>query len=331
MILKYNKRSLISLAFCTAILIAMLIVNSKDVILVLRLLLGMVLAYNLLFVLYQEERLDYKGKFTFSKILLYITTIGSLIVGINYFSQMNHEHHSSSIFVIHGNSWVADFFGILLAALLFYLLFTSLYLFWERKKKTENASVKTELITLKSQINPHFYFNTLNNLYALIKVDPDQARAFVLKLSDLMRYTIYEGSKKFVALEEEVDYIENYLDLQASRFEKKIDVSFEKNIDNLGAMVRPLLFINLLENAFKHGIEKLIEGASIHVSMTEENGMLTFSVKNRFDPKQAKSKGGIGLKNLRDRLNHLYPSSHILKVEKEDDIFMTELKFPTST
>lgn len=295
----------------------------------LRLLLGSVIAYTLLFYLFRTGKLDAQSQHTFSRLLLYGASIFTLVMGISHFSQFKNEHHDDSFFVVNGNAWISDFFGIILAFLIFYIAFSALYLLWEKMQKTRNEKVKSELTALKNQINPHFYFNTLNNLYSLIKTDPEEAQKFVLKLSDLMRYTIYEGGKKYVSLENESKYLQNFIDLQSSRFEKDIAVSFIKNITQPQTKISPLLFIVLLENAFKHGVEKLIENAKVDVDLTEIDGEVTFRVSNNFEPSDQSSKKGIGLQNLKESLILIYPHQHILTFESTKNHYNVELKINT--
>ena len=140
---------------------------------------------------------------------------------------------------------------------------------------------------LKNQINPHFFFNTLNNLYSLIKKDADAAQDYVLKLSDLMRFTIYDSGKESVKLKDEVSYLINFIDLQTARYHKDIDVNFEKTIKNSDTSVAPLLFIILLENAFKHGVERATENAFVHIKLIEDDSKVSFTVKNNYDAEES--------------------------------------------
>ena len=179
---------------------------------------------------------------------------------------------------------------------------------------------------LKNQINPHFFFNTLNNLYSLIKKDADAAQDYVLKLSDLMRFTIYDSGKESVKLKDEIDYLINFIDLQTARYHKNIDINFEKSINNSDSSIAPLLFINLLENAFKHGVEKATENAFVHIKLIEDDKKISFTVKNNYDIEESSENIGIGLKNLKDRLNLLYPNKHQLFDNIEENSYSTTLE-----
>ena len=200
-------------------------------------------------------------------------------------------------------------------ALYFILLFITIahWIFKQIKSiiRLKNEKEKSELLHLKSQVNPHFFFNTLNNLYGLMEKDSKE-REMVLKLSDMMRYSIYEGEKDWVTLKQELDYLKNYIELQEIRYHKKSDIQFNSEIDNPQARIMPLLFIILVENAFKHGLENLENDAYIHIHFTENNNRVNFVIENNFDVQQTRNNEGIGLKNLQRRLELVYPNKHAL-------------------
>lgn len=213
--------------------------------------------------------------------------------------------------------------------LLYYLLLIVLGVFWFTKQiislvRLKNEKAKTELLHLKSQVNPHFFFNTLNNLYGLVGTDAKKAQQLILKLSDMMRYSIYEGERDLVTLKEEVDYLKNYIELHRMRYYKEIDVQLDVQIED-EYNVMPLLFIILLENAFKHGIETLSEDAYIHLSLKAKNNEVFFEVENNFDISQPKEDNGIGLKNLKRRLELVYPQKHTLTFYKIENVYRAQL------
>ena len=213
---------------------------------------------------------------------------------------------------------------------IFFLPIPVLFLIWifEQWKWIQNLKAeksKSELSLLRSQINPHFFFNTLNNLYALTIKNSKEAPEVILKLSDMMRYTIYEGEKETVKLGDEIDYLNNYIELHKIRYKKTVEITFKHDIDiSLG--IAPLLYIILLENAFKHGIETLTENAFIHINLYEDNDSIYFEIENNFDPKEISEAKGIGLTNLKRRLALIYPKKHELKVDKTNNIYKATLK-----
>ncbi|WP_420580421.1 sensor histidine kinase [Reichenbachiella sp.] len=195
---------------------------------------------------------------------------------------------------------------------------------WKWLKTLEADKSQAELELLKTQVNPHFFFNTLNNLYSLTIKHSDEAPKVILKLSEMMRYSIYEGKKEYVPLKDEIIYLENYLDLHLIRYRKKVDVQFNHSIDE-SDRVSPLLFIILLENALKHGVESLSDNAYINMDLSTENGQLKFSLENNFDLLEKSAQGGIGLNNLKQRLKLIYPNKHTLSILEKEDVFRVEL------
>ena len=213
--------------------------------------------------------------------------------------------------------------------LLYYFLLIVLGLFWFIKQaisffRLKNEKEKTELLHLKSQVNPHFFFNTLNNLYGLVGTDAKKAQELILKLSDMMRYSIYEGEKEVVTLKTEVDYLNNYISLHKMRYHKEIDVKFEVEIED-DYKVMPLLFIILLENAFKHGIENLSKDAYAHLKIKAKNNKVYFETENNFDQTITKEDKGIGLKNLKRRLELVYPKKHTLTLSTKENVYRAQL------
>ena len=196
---------------------------------------------------------------------------------------------------------------------------------WVWVKSMKAGKREAELSLLRSQINPHFFFNTLNNLYALTITKSEQAPEVILKLSDMMRYTIYEGEKEKVKLLDEITYLENYIELHKIRYKKTVKISFNHTVDT-SLTVAPLMFIILLENAFKHGIESLSENAFIHIDLYEDGKFICFDIENNFDPSDQNKSPGIGLDNLKKRLSLLYKEKHKYTADVTDSVYKTKLK-----
>ncbi|MEL6719222.1 MAG: histidine kinase [Bacteroidota bacterium] len=188
----------------------------------------------------------------------------------------------------------------------------------------EKEKVDAELSFLRQQINPHFYFNTLNNLYALSLTKDQRTPEVILQLSELMRYVIYKGKEKTVLLKEEIKYIDDYTQLQQIRLHKKLDYSFQKNILDENSLIPPLLFINLIENAFKHGIEPATKDCFLHLSLHSDEKQLIFTCENSFED-QKEHQDGTGLKNLRRRLELLFPDRHELITQMGQQVFKAKL------
>lgn len=220
--------------------------------------------------------------------------------------------------------------GEVVASLLAFLLTITLILSWlfvqiKSIIRLKNEKTKTELLHLKSQISPHFFFNMLNNLYGLIEKNPKKAGKLVLKLSDMMRYSIYEGQKDWVTLVDEVEYLNGFIELHKMRYHKKIEVKFDHNIQEEKYSLMPLLFVILLENAFKHGVENLTENAYIHIDLSASKNEINFAVENNFDKDQLSDQQGIGLKNLKRRLELVYPKRHSLSFSVLENVYKAHL------
>lgn len=217
---------------------------------------------------------------------------------------------------------------IILTIPFFVLILGWVFQQWKWFKTIESKKSKAELALLKSQINPHFFFNTLNNLYGLTVEKSDDAPNVVLKLSDMMRYTIYMGKEDLVSLKDEIEYLQNYIELHKIRYQKKVDIQFNfNNVSNY--QVPPLLYIIALENAFKHGVEKLTENAYIHINILAENNSILFEIENNYEQLKTNSEAGIGLKNLKQRLKLLYPKKHQITIDKSDTVYKLVIKIDT--
>ncbi|KOY53109.1 sensor histidine kinase [Polaribacter dokdonensis] len=296
------------------ILVLMLILRNaqSEIFAVLSSSLGLVVFYTLLNYLFQTEKIKFGTSNLRLKYLFLGISIPLLIFAIDATTDLDGGFLKNSV-------------RILLAIAVAYLIFYWTYEYRKSIQKLKKDKLEAELMLLKNQINPHFFFNTLNNLYALIKKDADAAQDYVLKLSDLMRFTIYDSGKENVQLKDEIDYLINFIDLQTARYHKDIDVNFEKSIKNPETKVAPLLFIILLENAFKHGIEKATDNAFVHLQLIEDENKISFTVKNNYDAEESSEDKGIGLENLKDRLNLLYPNTHQLYNKIEENTYSTTL------
>lgn len=188
-------------------------------------------------------------------------------------------------------------------------------------QELETQTMQSELRFLKSQINPHFLFNTLNNLYALTLKKSDLAPEIVLKLSEMMRYMLYECNEKQVLLTKEVNYLQNYLDLEALRQGKSVEISFEIKGRVSNQKIAPLMFIPFVENSFKHGLSHHISKGYVKIRLDVEEHTVRLEIENSKPeslPLQDHSRksGGIGLVNVRRRLDLLYPGKYELRIKE---------------
>jgi two-component system LytT family sensor kinase len=199
----------------------------------------------------------------------------------------------------------------------------------KQRKELENQTLKSELSFLKSQVNPHFLFNTLNNIYSLSLSRSEKAPEAIMKLSQLLRYMLYETDDKNVSLEKEIAHIEDYISLQRMRLTDQVEVILEKKGSLSGKHIEPLLLIPFVENAFKHGIHTQFP-SFIKINITVEGEFLIFKVTNSIVPNSAEypkdKNSGIGLSNVEKRLNLLYPDRYALDTNVTEKEYAVSLK-----
>ncbi len=215
--------------------------------------------------------------------------------------------------------------------LLFLIISTPIILVFERQQQQSKLNevakqqTQTELKLLQQQVNPHFLFNTLNNLYALTLTKSEQAPQLVLHLADLLRYTVYEGQKSSVPLAKELDYLKNFIELQKIRSANKckFNLVWPHNFDDL--KITPLLLIIIVENAIKHGVEPASDKTHISIEITINDNVLTLYCTNPIPVQIAKNEQGMGLTNLQKRLQLLYPNKHSLINHEQGAMWQTTL------
>jgi sensor histidine kinase YesM len=197
----------------------------------------------------------------------------------------------------------------------------------EIQQKLEKEKLIVELQLLKSQLHPHFLFNTLNSLYSLTLEQSRQAPQTVLKLSGLLRYILYECNEPYVPLQREIENIRNYIDLEQTRFRERLDISMRFTGDITGRSIAPLLLLPFVENSIKHGISEQLDKSWINLHLHVEGDTLTFKLINSKDehPPANREGHGLGLQNVQRRLNLLYPELHTLKLTPEEDTYQVSL------
>lgn len=198
-----------------------------------------------------------------------------------------------------------------------------------QRHEAERRRSEAELANLKNQLNPHFLFNTLNNIYALIEVAPEKAQHAVHELSRLLRYVLYEDGPAMVPLEKELEFLRSYIDLMSLRTGKNVTRTIRLSADDPQASVAPLIFISLVENAFKHGVSPT-EASFIDIDIHTESGNIVYRTANSNFPKNDtdRSGSGIGLRNLERRLKLLYGSHYTFTRGVKDNAYRCELILP---
>lgn len=195
----------------------------------------------------------------------------------------------------------------------------------EREKELLKEKLTTELRLLKSQLNPHFLFNTLNNIYALTRKKSDQAPDVVLKLSELLSFMLYESGADTIPLEKEIKFLEDYIALQQIRFTDELSVVFNKEIDQQGQAIAPLLLLPLVENAFKHGASENHFDSFIHIDLTLKDGQLSFRISNSFENHvNGTATRSIGLNHTTRQLELMYRQQQLL-ISTAGNVFNVDL------
>lgn len=196
-----------------------------------------------------------------------------------------------------------------------------------RMKELERHNLQTELDYLKHQINPHFFMNTLNNIHALIDIDTEKAKETVLELSKMMRYLLYDSSQESLPLKNEVHFITNYIELMRIRYTDEIDIHLSVPHEIPNVQIPPLLFISFIENAFKHGVSYQHQ-SFIHISMEIKDDELQFLVVNSSFNHADKQTKGVGLDNIRKRLQLLYKDNYTLEIRDQENKYHVLLIIP---
>lgn len=215
------------------------------------------------------------------------------------------------------------------------ILFGSFKLFWDYQNKLRKISslekerIESELKFLKSQINPHVMFNNLNSIYYYALENSEKVPTMILKLSEIMRYMIYEANERLVSLEKELEYIRNFIELQKIRLEERGTIAFSVDGDPGNYQIAPLLLISFIENSFKHSMETRSDDIWIEIEITISDDQLHFSARNNWSEPQSPgdrpSSSGIGLQNVKKRLQLIYPGQHTLEIKKSEELFDVSL------
>ena len=197
----------------------------------------------------------------------------------------------------------------------------------KQKREIVNNMLNAEISLLKSQVNPHFLFNTLNSIYSLANKRSEKTADAIVRLSNLIRYMLYDTDKEMVSLDQEIEYIGNYIQLQKLRLYNNVDIQLNIEGDTEGIAIAPMILIPFIENAFKHGIDTS-NSSFITITLKVTDIDMEFRVENSISSVTESGKEktqGIGIKNVKRRLNLLYPGKHILNIKKQVDTYLIKL------
>ncbi len=260
-----------------------------------------------------------------------------MILGLNYQFFLVYLNRDSipNMPAMDTNMWVGFFGGFLMFLVLNCMIaaiaigirhFIRTRQIRQQLKEEKAKNTEAELAWLKNQINPHFLFNTLNNISSLVQIDADKAQDAIAQLSDLLRYAMYETNKNTVPLQGEIEFMRNYVELMKLRCSEKTVVNCQLSIVNSPLTIAPLLFISLIENAFKHGISSNRD-SRIDITLTADGQQLIFDCENTNFPKNDtdRSGSGIGLENTRRRLDLIYKDRYTWEQTLEDNIYKVKI------
>ena len=268
---------------------------------------------------------------------LFVLTNLVMILGLNYQFFLVYLNRDSipNMPAMDTNMWVGFFGGFLMFLVLNCMIaaiaigirhFIRTRQIRQQLKEEKAKNTEAELAWLKNQINPHFLFNTLNNISSLVQIDADKAQDAIAQLSDLLRYAMYETNKNTVPLQGEIEFMRNYVELMKLRCSEKTVVNCQLSIVNSPLTIAPLLFISLIENAFKHGISSNRD-SRIDITLTADGQQLIFDCENTNFPKNDtdRSGSGIGLENTRRRLDLIYKDRYTWEQTLEDNIYKVKI------
>ena len=273
-------------------------------------------------VLILMPRLFYKKKYVLYTLALLISFILIMLIHGGLFKPFV-PHRNFKFFTSSGHNIIPFLFTVLVSMV--YSMVADKIRTDILTARVRHENLKTELSFLRSQINPHFLFNVLNNIVALVRIRSSELEPTVIKLSSLMQYMLYETDEEKVVVKSEADYLQAYIDLQRQRYGNELRLELLFDVKEEWHTIEPMLLIPFVENAFKHG--GMMQRPEIHVSLSVINNELRFEVKNKFEESDAvKDKtSGIGLANVQRRLELLYPGKHVLKIDKQPGWFNVNL------
>ncbi|WP_080778440.1 sensor histidine kinase [Chryseobacterium phocaeense] len=293
------------------------------------LLIKMLMAYALLFV-YEKSRIRKWQAF-----ILYFSIIAAAVLAHRFFTHyIIYPHIYGVVETLDGkepsgfmNGLVAfnSFMDLIfLAGLMFGVEITrQKNVLKQQYSQLKSEKLDQELTMLKAQINPHFLFNTLNNIYGMALKKADETPDAILQLSKVMRYNIYEATERYISIDKDVENIRDFLQIQQIRH-RDLAIRFNEDIDHPSQEISPLILIQFVENAFKHGVSETLGKSFIHIDIKLNNGVLHYHIENSKEEKPHGNSTKIGLKNIRRQLELLYPK-HILTVESTNDRYIVTL------
>ncbi len=276
---------------------------------------------------------EYLNERKYIRYILYVILTAIVITPIKLtISYLLKKHYNIPVHGVFNNGFIHVLSYVILAfGASFFQILTDWAVLLQEKKKLRIKTAQAELQALKNQLNPHFLFNTLNNLYALTLKKSDHAPEMVLKLSEMMRYMLYEGNAGLVPLENEIQYLRNYLDLERIKQTEGFDITMEVEGNPSPYKIPPMIFLPFIENSIKHGLNRSIDQGFIHIRITIKDNQLYFHISNSTaETTSPQRSGGIGIPNVKNRLAMLYPHAHQLEMHASERQYQVSLQIDLS-
>ena len=270
----------------------------------------------------------------------YLFYVIAFVLNIVVFAQLNiwfFEHFIDYVFQeyyfisYHSNIALFTIFAVFLTVTTLIKLSVDWFYFnshENRELKIRNQHIQTQLSALRSQINPHFLFNSLNVIYALAIENKAETKDAIVQLSDILRYVIYDSNTERVALKDEIALLKNYIEFQQFRHQQTENITFNCTIDDENYAIHPMLLLPLVENSFKYGIKGDINNTFIRINLTQQHDEFSFDIENNYNEQLLETNGhsGLGLENIKKNLEIVYPNNHGFNISKTKDTFRVTLK-----
>ena len=288
--------------------------------------------YTIPFIIRKRRYLIFNILFALPVLFLYCMLWSA---GLTAWRRLGILMHIYTPFVVKGASVIEAQMGFSVGAVFFFGILRHIYNYVKLKQAAQQLRIEkqeAELSFLRSQTNPHFLFNTLNNIYSLSRDKSDLAPESILRLSKMLRYMLYETGGNYIAIEQELKIITDYIELEKLRYDESLQINFNYDIENMKQALPPLLLIPLVENAFKHGVSETRSRPFVDIHLSVNNRQLKFVVKNSTEEVSGQNsvKENIGLSNLRRQLQLLY-TGYDLSVQQGNSMFTATLKINLSS
>lgn len=271
-------------------------------------------------------------KFALQFFLISLIMVGIVLCLYAFFTYLEEHELFSDPFLMKNHHTIYDSLGAAAAVTLINFGFCGLR-FFEENLKLHKEIIESRLQVLQAQINPHFMFNVLNHVNVLIKKDPDLASSLLVQYTGILRYQLYSGKKDFISIRQEVDFLKDFIEIEKIRWKNNLLVECSWDIEDNETQLTPLLLITFIENAFKHVSRSKTEKGSVNIRLAQQGKTINLYVENsKFADEfknEKREQSGLGLDNIKKRLDILYPEKYSLVINQTETVYSTSLKIQT--